>query len=362
MEDISIVIPNWEFGKSGGSRVKSMLANEFHRKGHKVKFLCYYKSNEPYYPVDCEIEYVDEKGNAVERDSEVKPNSILSSFLNVYKRHQALLKGMNRLSGEYNTAIANMAMTAPCVSKSQIKNKYYYIQAYEAWEDGAKSIKNFFWDLRIKKTYKLPLIRIVNADIYRNYKEIHSDYVVPPGLDLNIYYPRNKYWEQDRPIVVGCIGRKEEWKGSNDVGCAIDILHNKGVKVDLLVAFNEIECEDYKLVRPDGDNNLAEYYRNIDILVAPPKLQLGAIHYPVIESMACGTPIVTTGFYPANADNAYIVPVSSPQSIADTIEGILNNYDLAIQKAKKALKEIKRFDWDAVSDSMIEIIKKTGDF
>lgn len=361
-EKISIIVPNWEFGNSGGSRVKSKLANEFVKNGCKVLFLCYYKSNEPYYPVNCEIEYVNEKGERVERENEEKPTNLISSIINIRKRQKALLKAMNRLSNDYNVAIANMAMTAESVSKSNIRNKYYYIQAYEAWEDGNNSLKKLFRNELVKRTYKLPLLRIVNAEIYKNYKEIHSDYVVPPGLDLSVYYPKTKYWDKERTIIVGCIGRLEEWKGANDVGRAIDMLHTKGFPVELKAAFYPVECKNYELVHPDGDENLAEFYRSVDILVAPAKLQLGAIHYPVIEAMACGVPLITTGYYPANEENSYLVPIASPSKIADTIVEISKNYDLAMNKAQISLKEIQRFDWNEVGKSMLDIISHTGNF
>ncbi len=96
----------------------------------------------------------------------------------------------------------------------------------------------------------------------------------------------------------------------------------------------------------------------MDILVAPAKLQLGAVHYPVIEAMACGTTVVTTGYYPANDTNSYIVPVSAPEAIADTIVDITENYDLAEQKIDQALKELERFDWKRVSLDFIKIIEE----
>ncbi|WP_341479706.1 glycosyltransferase [Clostridium algidicarnis] len=70
-------------------------------------------------------------------------------------------------------------------------------------------------------------------------------------------------------------------------------------------------------MHPDGDDNLADYYRNLDILVAPGHIQLGAIHYPVIEAMACNVPVITTGYYPANDENSFIVPVKRPDKIAE---------------------------------------------
>ena len=93
-------------------------------------------------------------------------------------------------------------------------------------------------------------------------------------------------------------------------------------------------------------------------MVAPGTLQLGAIHYPVIEAMAVGTPVITTGYYPASEKNAYIVPVSAPEKIAETIESIINNYEEAINRAQVALHDIQAFSWDNVCEKMLDIIKE----
>ena len=240
-----------------------------------------------------------------------------------------------------------------------ITKVFYYIQAYEPEFYDNKDVISFIKRFIAASTYYLPMIRVVNADIYRDYKNLHSKYVIPPGLDLEIYHSQINQWDGIRKIKIGCIGRNEEWKGAQDVAAAIDILSNDGIEVEFIVAFNPVKCvSEYKLVKPDGDDNLADYYRNLDILIAPAKLQLGAIHYPVIEAMACGTCVITTGYYPADDSNSYIVPVSSPESIAATIKNIMNNYDEALKKVLNAQDEIQRFDWKNVSNDFLKIFKE----
>ena len=58
-------------------------------------------------------------------------------------------------------------------------------------------------------------------NIYKNYKNLHAKYVIPPGLDLDVYFPKILENPQNRSFVVGCIGRQEEWKGSEDVATAV---------------------------------------------------------------------------------------------------------------------------------------------
>lgn len=357
---LKIIIPLWTFSKSGGCRVLSRLASKFKEYGHTVTIICYAKTIEPYYPLDCQIIFVDSNGKKTHRKTDWKINNKVQTIIDISIRHRALEKGINQYCGDYDIVLANQAETAFVVKKCKIPNKYYYIQAYEAWESTGKSnyyrrLFNYF----IRQTYKLPLIRIVNADIYKDYKEIKSDYVVPPGLDFSIYYKKNVLWDGKRPLVVGCIGRKERWKGSQDVADAITMLKKSNNNIIFKVAFNPVNCEDYILEYPDGDKKLSDFYRSLDVLVAPATLQLGAIHYPVIEAMACGVSVITTGYYPANSDNSYIVPISSPADIAKAIEDIQKNYQKSLIKMERAYKEIQRFSWEDVSKKMLTIFYKT---
>ena len=350
-----IIIPVWEFTKAGGSRVISKFVNMWTDMGINVLVICYFKTIKPYFPINGKIIYVDHNGKETERCEPDRTCGKVTLLRELYLKHIGLLKAMNRYADYYDAAIANYALSAYGVSKSKIRNKYYYIQAYEAWED-RKSYLGKLLNHFVKRSYSLPLTRIVNAELYKNYKEIKSEYVVPPGLDLSLYYPRAHYWDGLRPFTVGCIGRTEAWKGSEDVAIAVEILQNKGFDIQFNVAFNPVQHAQFNLLKPDGDENLAEYYRSVDVLVAPGTIQLGAIHYPVIEAMAVGTPVITTGYYPATDSNAYIVPVSAPEKIAKLIENMMNDYSSAVKKAQVALNDIQSFSWNSVSEKMLEII------
>ena len=271
----------------------------------------------------------------------------------------SVIKYLKKTKDDYDVVLASHNMTALLAHKAKCKNIFYYVQAYEPEFYDKPGIKSFIKRKIAEKSYDLKgIVKVVNADIYRNYKNLKSDYVVPPGLDLEVYHEKNEQWDGKRGLIVGCIGRTEEWKGSRDVARAVELLKDDGCDITFRVAFNPVECKyDYESVKPDGDLNLADFYRSIDVLVAPGKLQLGAIHYPVIEAMACGTVVVTTGYYPANKDNSYIVPISSPSDIANAIRRISEHYDEAKLKTERASEDIKQFDWKQVSKKFIDIIE-----
>lgn len=337
---MKIIIPIFGFGKAGGSRVLSKLANEW-SKSNEVEFITFSSHSNPYYPTNAKITSLN-----------LEKNLILQII--------TLTKELNK-SHKNSIIIANQNLTVWPTLFSKNKNKFYYIQAYEPEfynEYKGNILKKYIQKFLAWLTYYMPLTKIVNADIYRDYKNIKSKYVIPPGLDLDVYYPKKLTKENKKTLIVGCIGRKEEWKGSQDVGQAVEILHKKGLDIKLIVAFNSINYKNHELVKPDGDEKLANYYRSLDVLVAPGHIQLGAIHYPVIEGMACNVPVITTGYYPATNKNSFIVPIKSPEKIAEILENIYYNYEEAYNKALIAQKEIKEFSWDIVAQKFLDIIKE----
>ena len=140
---------------------------------------------------------------------------------------------------------------------------------------------------------------------------------------MNLYYPKELSFF-NKVIKIGTIGRREEWKGTADVCKAMEILKSEGVDFEFYIAFNDFDSIPHHFVKPDGDENLSAFYRDMDIVVAACKGQHGAVHYPVIESMAVGSTIVCTDYYPSNAENSYKVNSSSPEEIAEAIKYIIN--------------------------------------
>ena len=342
---MKIIIPVFDFGREGGYRVLSNLATEW-GKENEVEFLTFSTSKEPYFPT---------KANIVRLSNENQGSLIQKIIiLNKYLREQS----------KDTIIVGNQNLTTWPLLFLKNKNIFYYIQAYEPefYNEYKKSIyKKYILKFTAWLTYFLPLKRVVNAELYLNYKNIKSKHVVPPGLNLDIYYPKELNKENKKELIVGCIGRVEEWKGAQDVGRAVEILHRKGLPIKLKVAFNAVKYKNHELVKPNGDNSLADYYRSLDILVAPGHIQLGAIHYPVIEAMACNVPVITTGYYPANNENSFIVPIKSPEEIAKKIEEIYYDYEKAYEKTLVAQKQIKEFSWEIVGNKFLDIIREEGE-
>jgi len=339
------------FGKSGGFRVMSQLANYWIKDGHQVIFLSYKKSSGPYFPTVAKIIYYDNSGKLFELPDENYKNV----FFGAFSLRKILQKVLNKQ--EADVVLATHSLTADPVMRSIINaKKFYYVQAYEPDYFYSKDLKSRIYKLISKKSYQLGLNIIVNAPMYLNYHEIHTDKFVFPGLDFNIFKPNINPKNPDK-IILGTIGRLEEYKGTKYVVEAFKQLRRKiGTKIELHIAFGDktLTNEDgIKLITPNGDEELASYYNSLDIYICAGLIQLNAVHYPVIESMACKVPVITTGYLPSNENNSWLIQVDNSNEIISTVLELLNNSKLRIEKTNKAFEDIKIFEWSFISKKMM---------
>lgn len=344
------------FGKEGGWRVLSQLANYWIKAGHKVVFLSHIKSEGPYYPTNAEILYYNNRGELFPYPNRQEPKARMGPF----QLRRTVEKILN--SATADIVLATHSFTAKPVQKSLISaEKFYYIQAYEPDYYYQQNIKNYFYKKISENSYKLGLNLIVNAPMYLNYHEIKTDMFVFPGLDLDVFRPNPPIKSSDK-IILGTVGRLEKYKGTSFVIEAFREIRKKlKDRVELHIAFGDdsLSTEDgVVIVRPDGDLNLAHYYNSLTIYICAGLIQLEAVHYPVIEAMACGIPVITTGYLPSTEENSWKIPIKNPKEIEAKVFMILNDELGRKKKTSKALEDVNCFDWKTVSNKMLTYFQK----
>lgn len=347
---MKILIPLISFGKGGGFRVLSELANHWIKMGHSVEFLVYQSSSEPNFPTDAKIFWYNNKGLIFEENC-----------LNL-KKHKlrligvlfSLRKAINK--SDYDLVLATQCFTAfPTAFSKKCEKKFYYIQAYEPEYYPGRNLQSYILRNLSRLTYKLRLERIVNSPLYFNYEEIKSSKYVYPGLDFTKFYPRIK--NNSDKFIIGSIGRIEPYKGTSYVLDAFNELRSVYKNIELHIAFGDIELdkiEGIKVINIKNDIELAEYYNNVNVIVAVGTYQLGAVHYPVIESMACKTPVITTGYLPADNSNSWLVPIKDSNAIKNAILDIMGSPDYLKQRIENGFMQVQEFNWEIVSKKMIK--------
>jgi glycosyltransferase involved in cell wall biosynthesis len=228
--------------------------------------------------------------------------------------------------------------------------KFYYIQAYEP--DFYPIRTKFKAHILARLSYVLPLKQIANASIYKGFGMAPLD-IIPPGIDISIFRKKGGFFSiANKPeIIIGTIGRSEPYKGTHTAVSAYRKLRASDPRLRLKVAFGNVaHADDIEIVAIKNDEELAEFYRSLDVLLVACSTQHGAPHYPVIEAMASGVPVVHTNYYPGDSGNSWIAKDSSTDAVADALREFLNSSELDIaDKTERARLTIeKELGWDAV--------------
>lgn len=353
---MKILIPVLGFGAAGGYRVLSQLANYWQAAGHEVDFLVDYRAGAPYFPTVGNVLRFGPDG-AIGAHGGSQDQHRFATQGNALSILAGMARALQRIGGAYDVILANHSLTAFPVwlARTGLAKKFYYIQAYEpeyySLEQGFKA-RVLAWLSRL--SYRLPLCQVANAPIYIGYREIRADAWVPPGIERDTFHPRVTVPLAGRPTTLGVIGRHEPAKGTRYVLAAFEQLAETDPEIRLRVAFGNLppgwSHPRAEVVAIEGDAQLADFYRSIDVLVAAGTVQLGACHYPVLEAMAVGTPVITTGYLPADAANAWIVPIKDSGAIAAAVRAIQTAPPGEIAaRGARAHADVAAFYWEAVA-------------
>lgn len=349
---MKIAIPIFSFTRSGGARVLAEMASEWVRHGHEVEFLCATRGSKPYFPTLAKIQY---------GSCEVSSGLATQFF--------ELRRLIHQRAGKVDAILANFHLTAWAVwaaGAAARQQATYYMQAYEVgfYDEHPKWLQRSVLKLLARGSLRLLPRVVVNAPIYFDYPGVRAVEWVPPGLDFTRFRARQTAFAPTpgHPLAIGCIGRHERWKGTWDVVAATNILLERGLDIRLRIAYHSPPSMPDRVaavvetIVPGNDAELGEFYRGCDILIAPATMQLGAPHYPVMEAMACNVPVITTGYLPANPDNALIVPINQPEAIADAVEFALGNPTATQARAANAQTAIADFSWPMVASKLLSTL------
>jgi glycosyltransferase involved in cell wall biosynthesis len=107
------------------------------------------------------------------------------------------------------------------------------------------------------------------------------------------------------------------------------------------------------------DEDLPALYNGADLFVFPSLYE--GFGLPVLESMACGTPVVTsnTSSLPEVAgDAAYLVDPQNVEEIADALKHVLSDVDLANDLRSRGLERAQNFTWEKTASQTIAVYEQ----
>ncbi len=342
---------------SGGMRVLSIYTELLQKRGHTILLV----SIPPAQPT-----LIQQLRSLVRgRGWQSAPMKELSHFDKVDVEHVVL--ETNRRITDRDVPDADIIMatwweTAESVAKlSPSKGaKVYFLQHYEAFDYLPKS--------RVEATWRLPMHKIAVAqwlvDIARNKYGDLSVSLVPPTVDTKQFYdPQSRSKQQQGKQSVPTVGlyySTTRWKGC-DIALEAFSIAAKKIPNLRLVAFGCGETPPPSLPLPDNteyimtpsQDQLRESYSKCDAWLFASRSE--GFGLPIIEAMACGTPVIGT---PAGAapqllagGGGILVKPEDPEDMAKAIEQICQLSDAQWKAmSESAWETVSNYTWEDATD------------
>lgn len=106
-------------------------------------------------------------------------------------------------------------------------------------------------------------------------------------------------------------------------------------------------------------NEIEAVYKNADVFVYPSAVE--SFGLPVLEAMACGTPVVASNRMSVPeicGDAALIVDPDNVMELADAIYRAVTDETLRKTLARKGLERVRKFTWKKAAQETIEVFKE----
>ena len=192
--------------------------------------------------------------------------------------------------------------------------------------------------LAVDRAYSLPTVKIVVQEhlrhcLSRRYRQ--PAYLVPNGIPETVFTPGSDASRDPRIVLV--VGPMEiRCKRIPDALEAVRLVKRRCSDIRLIrVSQNPMSEAERQLNIADeyhvllSPEKLAREYRRAAVLVFPSDETEG-FGLPMVEAMACGTPVLATDIPAAGAldprgGHVCLVPVARPDLLADSLVQLMNN-------------------------------------
>ena len=204
-------------------------------------------------------------------------------------------------------------------------------------------------------------------DIYSNLEGYKKPYgVIVNGVNLDWFKPNNLERFENRANKKLVIG----WSGNSNFG-GVDMKEDiKGVKTILNPAVESLKEEGYNIEFKLADrtnkltpiDKMSDYYNSIDVYVCTSKTEGGP--NPIIESMACGVPIISTdvGFVKdilGEKQQEYILKERSIECLKSKIKQLYNNQKILKELSQENIKQSKKYSYDNQIEEYVSFFDST---
>ena len=383
-------------------------------KGYEVMFWKYIKEASIYYDVDLVTFYKKEYEKAITYNF-AKPFcvnlyfiklSYFRIFFNIilgFLTHipfQVLYYRSNRMSSlieklvvenSYSIVFFNLIRTAQFIpnhykGKSVLNMVDPIVLNYEKSLKYRNYLEKIFFHIEIRrlKSYEQEILKkftysslISKKDIedYQKLYGINSLINLPYGVDVNYFSPLNKAFNVNIGNYIIITGNMSYWPNVNGVilFCEKVLPKIKLIFPDIilyLVGANptkkiiKLGKIDKQIVVTGSVEDIRNYIGNAKASICPVMLDVG-VQTKVLESMAMGTPVVTTsaGIRGINGINKkHFLVADTPEDMASSVISILNGENCEQMKSSSRNFIINNFSWDYSVSIFLKLISENINF
>lgn len=226
--------------------------------------------------------------------------------------------------------------------------------------------KHVFFKAFLKAVFRLPdavvLLSSYEMNNYRAFTNFKHLVMIPNAIDLSGFSESPQHKNNLSNFTLVYVGRLAENKGIFDTIEAINILvkDGKAANFQFLIAGSgpaeqvickKIEENDLthivKIVGPIFGKQKNEFWQNADLFVFPTYHNEG-LPYSVLESMASGTPLITTrvggniDVIKEGIEGLFVEP-HDPHGIAEAVSGLLGNAELLATMSTECVKRVNNY-------------------
>ncbi len=119
------------------------------------------------------------------------------------------------------------------------------------------------------------------------------------------------------------------------------------------------KSKNIEIIEKVDQNRLKQYYQNAKLFVFPSYHE--SFGLPVLESMACGTPVIvskTTALSEVGGDAVVYCDPYDINDIKEKIEMVLSDENLQQEMIEKGLKRVKEFTWEKSAKEHLRVFQE----
>lgn len=259
---------------------------------------------------------------------------------------------------DYDVLIFNEPHHSRMVRRARAQLKVHYILGLYDRERLESFDWKMYWPWRgrtmsLKRCLQLPFLHVSNSTWMQRWLREHVGIETElqiGGIDRSVFRPVSAQRQDDKFRIL-CTGNPSPIKGTATVLEAVERVRERHPQVELAAYHG----------RDIPQSEMAAYYGGADLFVDAQ--WHGGWNNPVLEAMACGTPVVCSEIgavedFAFHERTALLAPARDTVAFAAAIERVITDAPLRGRIAAAALEHVAQFDWDASADDFLAMFSQ----